>query len=89
MIDPISVASHLASHLIALDKNPAVRLIRIGDTSRLIIAKGILSVTRQEVQEAAGSIQLCAGQISGIEAAVHANQEFFQLADTKAVTCWR
>ena len=45
----------MASHLIALDKNPGVHPIGIGDTARCIIAKAILNITRQE---AAGSIQL-------------------------------
>ena len=40
--------------------------------SKRIIAKAILTVTRLDIQEAAGSLQLCASQISGIEAAVHA-----------------
>ena len=36
------------------------------------MAKAILTVTRMDIQEAAGSVQLYAGQISGIEASVHA-----------------
>jgi hypothetical protein len=72
LVDPASVAPLLASRLIALDKNPGVRPIGIGDTARRIIAKAILNITRQDIQEASGSLQLCAGQIAGIEAAVHA-----------------
>ena len=68
----------MASRLIALDKNPGVCPIRVGDTARCIIAKAILNITRQDVQEAAGSLQLCAGQIAGIEAAVHAVRSFLQ-----------
>ena len=63
----------MASRLIALDKNPGVRPIGIGDTARRIIAKAIC---RQDIQGAAGSLQLCAGQISGIEAVVHAVRTF-------------
>ena len=66
----------MASHLIALDKNPGVHTIGIGDTARHIIAKAILNITRQDVQEAAGSVQLCAGQIPSIEAAIHAIRSF-------------
>ena len=75
----------MASRLIALDKNPGVRPIGIGDTARRIIAKAILNITRQDVQEAAGSVQLCAGQIAGIEAAVHAVRSFFQSEETEAL----
>ena len=55
---------------------PGVRPIGIGDTARHIIAKAILNLTRQDVQEAAGSVQLCAGKIPSIEAAVHAVRSF-------------
>jgi len=81
-VDPASVAPLLASRLIALDKNPGVRPIGIGDTARCIIAKAILNIIRQDVQEAAGSLQLCAGQIAGIEAAVHAARSLFLCEDS-------
>ena len=35
------------------------------ETSRRIVAKAGLSVTRQDIQQAAGSLQLCAGQDAG------------------------
>ena len=85
LVDPTSIAPILASRLIALDKNPGVRPIGIGDTARCIIAKAILTITRGDIQEAAGSLQLCAGQLSGIEAAVHAVRTLFQRAETEAV----
>ena len=75
----------MASCLIALDKNPGVHPIGISDTARLIIAKAILIITRQDVQEAAGFIQLCAGQITGIEAVVHAVCSFFLSEETEAL----
>lgn len=85
LVDPASVASLLSCRLIALNKNLGVRPIGIGDTARRIIAKAILSITRQDLQAAAGSLQLCAGQIAGIEAGVHAVQSLFQMKDTEAV----
>jgi len=83
-VDPASVATLLASRLIALDKNPGVRPIGIGDTARRIIVKAILNIIRQDVQEVAGSLQLCAGQIAGIEAAVIAARSLFLSEDTEA-----
>lgn len=60
-VDPSAIASFLACRLIALNKKPGVRPIEIGDTARRIIAKAILTVTRLDIQEAAGSLQLTAG----------------------------
>ena len=85
LVDPASIAPLLSCRLIALDKNPGVRPIGIGETSRRIIAKAILSTIKQDLQSAAGSMQLCAGQIAGIEAGVHAVQTLFQQEDTEAV----
>ncbi len=85
LIDPASTAPLLACRLIAFDKKPGVRLIGIGYTARRIIAKAILRVTRQDIQEVAGSVQLCAGQISGTEAAVHAACTLFNKDETEAV----
>ena len=52
---------------------------------RRIIAKAILTVTRLDIWEAAGSLQLSAGKISGIEAAVHAVDSLFQQEETEAI----
>ena len=68
-----------------MDKNPGVRPIGVGETARRIIAKAVLSVIRGDVQNAAGALQLCAGQISGIKAAVHPVRESFQQEATEAV----
>ena len=75
LIDPSAIAPLLASRLIALNKNPGVRPIGIGDTARRIIAKSILTITKHDIQDATGSVQLCTGQISG---AVHAVDTLFQ-----------
>ena len=85
LVDPASITPLMACRLIALDKNPGVRPIGIGDTARRIIAKSILNITRQDIQDAAGSLQLCAGQISGTEAAVHAVRSLFQSNETEAL----
>ena len=66
-------------------QNPGVRPIGIREIPRRIIAKAILHITKQDIQEAAGSLQLCAGQISGVEAAVHAVCSLFMDDQTEAL----
>ena len=54
------------------------------DTARRIIAKVVLVITKGDILNAAGSIQLCASQISGCEAAVHSFRESFDDENTEA-----
>ena len=84
-VDPSGIASFLACRLIALNKKPGVRPIGIGDTARRIIAKAILMTIKCDVQEVAGSLQLCAGQIAGTEAAVHAVRSSFDSENCEAL----
>ncbi len=68
-----------------MNKNPGVRPIGVGDTAQRIIAKSILMVIKGDIQDAAGTMQLCAGQIAGIEAAVHAVRSAFEKDKTEVV----
>ena len=81
MVDPQGLSAFTACRLIALDKNPGVRPIGICETARRIISKAILHIIRGNIKQVAGSTQLCAGQIAGIEAAIHATRLTFS-ADT-------
>ena len=83
-VDPQAISLLLACRLIALDKCPGVRPIGIGDTARRIIAKAVLSIVKGDIQDAAGTIQLSAGEISGCEAALHSVRERFLEARTEA-----
>ena len=84
-VDPECISPLLACRLIALDTNPGVRPIGIGDTARRIIAKAALYIAKTDVQGACGCVQLCGGQISGIEAAVHAVRSVFELDGNEAL----
>ena len=75
----------MACHLIALDKKPGVRPIGVSEIPCRTIAKAILSVLRYDVMEAAGPLQFCAGQIAGIEAAIHAVRSTFECEGTQGV----
>ena len=85
LVAPEGITPLLACRLIVLKKHPGIRLIGICETPRRIIAKAILFVTKGDLQEAAGPKQLCAGQIAGIEAAVHAMRSIFSSDDTEAI----
>ena len=85
LVDPVGLSPLIACRLIALDKCPGVRPIGIGKTVRRIIGKAISHIIRDDLQEAAGSSQLCAGQESGSEAAVHAIHKIFKEEETEAV----
>ena len=84
-VDPSALSSFVACRLIALDKNPGVRPIGVGETVRRLIAKVVLSVLYNDIQSAAGSLQLCAGQLSGCEAAVHSMRKLFSSSDVEGV----
>ena len=84
-MDPIGLSPFLACRLIVLNKNPGVLPIGVCETARRIVAKAILFITRGDNQDAARSLQLCAGQIAGADAAVHATREAFTSDNTEAV----
>ena len=83
-VDPKSLSAFIACRLIALDKCPGIRPIGIGETVRRIIGKSIAVTIREDIQAAAGSLQVCAGHLSGCEAAVHAMRQIFENPVTEA-----
>jgi len=84
-VSPDILTSFVACRLIALDKCPGVRPIGVCEVVRRIVSKAALFVIRNDIQEAAGSRQLCAGQLAGVESAVHAVRSHFTLDDTEAI----
>ena len=84
-LDPTILNSFTACRLIALDKNPGVRPIGVAEVLRRIISKAILAIIGQDIKDAAGSVQLCVGQVSGCEAGVHAMREIFNDQGTEAI----
>ena len=85
-IDPMTIEPLMASRLIPLNKGEsAVRPIGVGEVLRRIIGKCVMKIAKKDVIEVSGSLQLCAGQKSGSEAAVHAMHAIFEADDTDAV----
>ena len=84
-VDPSGLSAFVACRLIALDKCPGVRPIGIGETARRLIGRTIARVLNDDIQAAAGPLQLCAGHQSGCESAVHVMQQVFAPSETEAI----
>ena len=84
-LSPDLLSPFLVCRLIALDKSPGVWPIGVCEVMRRIVAKAVLVILRDDIQEAAGSHKLCAGQLSGAEAAVHAVRKVSEEGSTEAV----
>ena len=84
-VDPSGLSAFVACRLIALDKCPGVRPIGIGETVRRIIGRAITRILSNDIQTAAGPLQLCAGYQSGCESAVHAMRQVFEFPETEAI----
>ena len=65
----------MSGRLIALDKNPGVRPIGIGESWRRLFAKCLLAVAGKEAADECGIDNLSGGMSAGIEAAVHSANE--------------
>ena len=85
-IDPSTIEAVVASRLIPLDKGEGeVRPIGVGEVLRRIMGKCVMNVAKNDVVGVSGSLQLCAGQKSGSEAAIHAMHTIFESDETDAV----
>lgn len=62
----------MACCLIAIDKQPGVCPVGIGEVYRCLFAKAVIAHTSSKAAFACGSTNLCAGLPAGIEGAVHA-----------------
>ena len=62
----------MACCLVALDKIPGVRPVRIGETLHWTLAKLVMRAAGDQVKTVCVNLQLCAGLDTGIEGATHA-----------------
>ena len=90
-IHPDSLVEYTANRLIPLDKGPTkdnkpgVRPIGIGEVLRRIVAKLLIGLIKEDIIQAAGPIQTCAGLKGGIEAAIHAMRKTWEKPETEAM----
>ena len=84
-LDPKGLAALVACQLIALDKCPGVRPIGIGETVCRIIGKATALAIRDDIQVAAGPLQVCARHLTGCEAAVLAMRQVYDASDTNPI----
>ena len=85
-IDPLSIEAILANRLIPLEKEEgAVRPIGVEEVIRRIMGKCVMIVTKPDVIDVSGSLQVFAGQKSGSEARIHAKRSILKADATDAV----
>ena len=84
----------MSCRLIALEKQPGVRPVGVGETWRRLFSKTVLKVTVPEETMACQDDQLCVGLKAGIDGTIHGVQAqwdknssteeyFFKLVDAK------
>ena len=71
IISWLDIRIFMSSRLIALDKNPGVHPIGIGEVLIRILGKLMILITGIDVEEVCSVDQLCSGLKVGIEGAVH------------------
>ena len=68
----------LSCRLIALDKQPGVRPIGIGETLRRLLGNAVADINGDDLANAFGSEQLAGGVSCGNEGSIHGLQELFE-----------
>ena len=71
--------------MIPSDKRPGFTPIGVGEVFRRIAGKAVMILLKKDVLQAAGSLQLCGGQVAGSEAAIHAKHNVFNDNKTEGI----
>jgi hypothetical protein len=81
----LSLKCFRANRGLALDKQPGIRPLGVGESFRRLCCKAVLSVTRDDVMEACGPRQAASGLPGGVEAAAHAIQTLWDRPETEMI----
>ena len=86
-IDHEDIMPLMNCRMVALDKKPSsgVRPIGVGEILRRIIGKAVNAHIKNRIMKSVGSLQTCAGQSGGTEAAVHAMNDIFHKDECEVV----
>ena len=81
--------SLVTCRLIAVNKNPGLKPIKVWEVLKRISGKVEMMISKEDVIKIAGSLQVCAGQEAGVEAAIHNVHDIFKDHITQAVSLLR
>ena len=84
-VETHTIEAFLSCPLIPLDKNPGLRPTGVGEVLRRIAGKVIVSVLKEDVIKCTGTLQVCAGQEAGIEAAIHSMDMIYEDEKTDGI----
>ena len=82
---PSLLEGYTSCKLIPLDKSPGIRPIGVGEVLRRIVGKTVAGFLKEEIKEAAGPLQVCAGHSAGSESAIHAMSQVFAEEGTDGI----
>ena len=85
IIPPEDLIAYNGCRLVTLDKCPGVRPIGIGEVMCRITGRIIVDCIRQDLTSLGGNMQLCLGQKSGIEHAIHSLRHSFDDPENEAI----
>ena len=85
-VDPFSIEALTTCRLIPLNKNLGVRPIGKDEVLRRVMDKAINWILREDIKEAAGSLQTATGLKAFAEVAIHAMRTIFEDPITEGVT---
>ena len=69
-----------------MDKSPGIRPIGVGEVLRRIVGKNVAGFLKEEIKDAAGPLQVCAGHSAGSEAAIHAMSQVLEEEETDGIS---